>query len=193
MVIWLDILPALSRRPAVRRAGLVTTLAAGIAIAGCSSSTPSTPLPSGASGPTSSAASPTATGSADPVLAGYLTYWDAVIHANAAADPNDPLLAQHAGGAALADLRGGISRNRVQQIRVRGTVTHQARVLARTGDTATVDDCYDTKSWRPADIKTGKDIGAIPDNGTGRYRERYTLRQIGGDWLVVASKITGSC
>jgi hypothetical protein len=132
-------------------------------------------------------------GAADPVLAGYLAYWDAVVHAHAMANPNDPLLAQHASGAALTEVRGTITRNRIQKLSVRGTVTHQARVLARSGDSATVDDCFDTKAWKAVDLTTGKSIGDIPDNGTGRYRERTAMRQIGGNWLVTSVKDTGSC
>jgi hypothetical protein len=178
----------------VRRAGLAGMLAGGIVVTGCSSPTPSTPLPDGGGGPTTTTtAAPTPTGDADPVLAGYLAYWDAVIHANATANPNDPALAQHASGAALTEARTTITRNRIQQLAVRGTVTHKARVLARTGVSATVDDCYDSKDWKPVEIKTGRDIGAIPDNGTGRYRDRYTMRQVAGMWLVVTRKTTGSC
>jgi hypothetical protein len=169
-------------------------LATGAALTACGSPTPPTPLPDGG-GPTSAGPSPTATGSgpADPVLAGYLSYWDAVIHAHAAANPNDPLLARHATGAALADLRGNITRNRTQKLSVRGTVTHQARVIARTGDSATVDDCFDTTDWQAVDIATGRRIDAIPDNGTGRYRERTAMRQTSGNWLAVTIKDTGSC
>jgi hypothetical protein len=192
----LDILPALSYirgRRWIRRAGVAALLAGGLAMTGCGTSTPAAPLPDGGNGPTSTSPTATATGETDPVLAGYLAYWDAVIHANATASPNDPLLVQHATGAALTDIRAGIARNRTQELSVRGTVTHQARVLARDGDSATVDDCYDTRNWKPVDVKSGKDIGAVPDNGTGRYRERYTMRQISGIWLVVTSKSTGSC
>jgi hypothetical protein len=150
-------------------------------------------LPAGGSTAASPTPSASTSGAADPVLAGYLAYWGAVIHAHAVANANDPLLAQHATGGALAYIRGNITRNRTQQLSVRGTVTHQARVVAAAGDSATIDDCFDTTDWQAVDIKTGKPIGAIPDNGTGRYRERVTMRQISGNWLAVAIKDTGSC
>jgi hypothetical protein len=173
--------------------GLAVVLAGGVVIAGCSSSTPATPLPDGGSGSTSATPTPSPTRSVDPVVAAYLAYWDAVIHANATANPGDPPLARHIAGTELAAVRNSIRLNRVQGLSVRGSVTHQPRLVSTTGDSATVEDCYDTSAWSPVEIKTGKGVGSEPDNGTGRYKSRFTLRQTSGNWLVVASTPTENC
>ncbi|MEN3356980.1 MAG: hypothetical protein V7637_962 [Mycobacteriales bacterium] len=177
----------------VRGWSCVGLLALGAALVGCGGGSAPTPLPEG-SGPTA-APSPTqtSTGPGAPVLAAYLAYWDAVIHAHRAANPADPVLARHAAGAELTKVRNAVARNRQQQISIRGTVTHQPRVSAASGATAVVDDCYDISEWNPVSLRTGRPIAATEQGGTGRYRGRFGLRRGAGSWIVVSSSISGAC
>jgi hypothetical protein len=170
-------------------AGAVLLLLAGCGGGAAPSALPvDGPAPTGA--PTGPASSPGLDG---PVLAGYLAYWDAVIHAHRTANPADPELGRHTGGAELAKVRGVVARNRQQRISVRGTVTHAPAVAAVTGAAAVVNDCYDVSRWNPVDVRTGKAIDAVETGGTGRYRGQFGLRQGTGGWYVVSSKTLGAC
>jgi hypothetical protein len=161
-------------------------------LAGCGG-TAAPPLPGGPASPAPSQA-PTATAApGDPVLAGYLAYWDAVIQAHRAANPNYPALARHAAGAELTKVRNAISRNRQQDVSIRGTVKHQPRVASVSGPAAVVDDCYDVSGWNPVDLGNGQPIDAVDAGGTGRYRGRFTLRREAGGWLVISSTTSGGC
>ncbi len=177
------------------RLGPVVALAALAALlAGCGGGTAAAPLPDGSgAGPTGSPG-PTVTSTADdPVLAGYLAYWDAVIHAHRAANPADPALRKHAAGAELTKVRNAVARNRQQQISVRGTVTHKPTVASVSGANAVVDDCYDVSAWNPVDVRNGQPIDAVNAGGTGRYRGRFGLRFGAGGWVVVSSSTSGAC
>jgi hypothetical protein len=140
-------------------------------------------------------ATPTASPSpaADPVLAAYLRFWDAVIAANRAADPVSPQLANVAAEPELTRIRTTVARNKVQQLSLRGRVGHTPRPVAVTGATATLEDCYDISGWNPVNLTTGKPVEATDESGTGRYRARYTLRRSGAGWLVVDQRALGGC
>jgi hypothetical protein len=159
---------------------------------GCGGSAP-VPLPDGAG--SSLPAGPTATGTGpdSQVLAAYLAYWDAVIHAHRAATAADPVLARHAAGRELTKVRNAVDRNRVQQLSIRGTVKHQPKVAAVSGAAAVVDDCYDVTAWKPVSLRNGQPIKVIEQGGTGRYRGRFELRRGAGGWVVVSSSISGAC
>jgi hypothetical protein len=176
-------------------AGRRVRLGAGalLLLAGCGSGAPA-PLPGDAGGPTGSpspGASPSEPGS--PVLAGYLAYWDAVVHAHRTTNPADPELAQHAAGAELTKVRGVVARNRQQRISIRGEVSHQPTLVSVTGAAAVVEDCYDVSGWDPVDVRTGKAVDAVDAGGTGRYRGRFELRRGAGGWSVVRSTTLGAC
>jgi hypothetical protein len=152
------------------------------------------PLPDGGGASQVGSPGPTVTSSADdPVLAGYLAYWDAVLHAHRVANPADPALRQHAAGAELTKVRNAVARNRQQQISVRGTVTHKPTVTSVSAASAVVDDCYDVSAWNPVDVRNGQPIEAVDAGGTGRYRGRFGLRFGAGGWVVVSSSTSGAC
>jgi len=172
----------------------VAALGTVLLLAGCAREAPAAPLPSGSAGaapPAGPSGGPTGPG--DAVLAAYLGYWDAVVHAHRGANPADPVLARHAAGAELTRVRGAVARNRQQQISIRGTVTHQPRVASVSGATAEVDDCYDISRWNPVSLRTGRAIKASQQSGTGRYRGQFGLREGTGGWIVVSSSISGAC
>jgi hypothetical protein len=171
-------------------------LAAAVLLAGCGGDAGPSALPAGpapapaASGTGGPAATPAA---ADPVLAAYLRFWDAVIAAHRAADPGSPGLAAVAGDPQLTRVRQAVSRNRIQRLSLRGTVGHQVRPGRTGGDAATLEDCYDISAWDPVDLRTGKPIEVTDESGTGRYRARYTLRRAGSTWRVVDQVALGGC
>jgi hypothetical protein len=175
--------------------GLTCAGAVLMVLAGCSGNAdPATSLPEATSTPASPSARTSSGQDANGrVLAAYLAYWDAVIHAHRTANPADPVLAKHAAGAELTKVRQTVARNRIQQISIRGTVTHKPAVESVTGSAAVVADCYDISAWDPVNLRTGLPIDALEQGGTGRYRARYTLRAVAGTWVVSASSTSGGC
>jgi hypothetical protein len=167
-----------------------------LALAGCGGDdTSGTELPPGSTGTTvagTTAPSPSASG-ADPVLASYLRFWDAVVAANRAADPTYAGLAAVAANPELGRVRTTVARNKVQKLSLRGEVTHTPGAPAVTGATATLQDCYDISRWNPVNLTTGERVDVTESGGTGRYKARYTLRRSGSGWLVVDQKSLGGC
>jgi hypothetical protein len=176
----------------LRTVVLVALLASGAAA--CASAGGTTDLPAGLPAPTTTAA-PTASPAApgDPVLAAYRTFWDAVVAANRSADPALPKLATVAADPELSRVRDTVSRNKIQQLSLRGEVGHAPKPAVVAGTTATVEDCYDISEWNPVDLRTGKPVEVTEEGGTGRYRARYTLRRSAAGWLVVDQKALGGC
>ena len=171
---------------------LAAVLASGTAA--CSSAGGTTDLPAGPAAPAPTTPTPTAPSAAgDPVLAAYRTFWAAVIAANRAANPALPQLAGVAADPELSRVRDTVSRNKIQQLSLRGEVGHAPRRPVVAGATATVEDCYDISRWNPVDLRTGKSVEVTEESGTGRYRARYTLRRSAAGWLVVDQKALGGC
>jgi hypothetical protein len=161
----------------------------------CSSAGGTTDLPAGPAAPAATTPAPTAgaTAPGDPVLAAYRTFWDAVVAANRTANPALPRLATVAADPELSRVRDTVSRNKIQQLSLRGEVAHAPKPAVVAGTTATVEDCYDISKWNPVDLRTGKPVEVTEEGGTGRYRARYTLRRSAAGWLVVDQKALGGC
>ena len=160
---------------------------------GCADGGGASALPAG---PAATPAPPTAapaTAATDPVATAYLRFWDAVVAAHRAGDPAAPGLAAVAADPQLTRVRQAVSRNRIQRLSVRGTVGHRLRPARTSGDTATLEDCYDISAWNPVDLRTGKPVEVTEEGGTGRYRARYTLRRAGSGWRVVDQTALGGC
>jgi hypothetical protein len=166
------------------------------AVAACTGGSAPTSLPSD-SGTAPTATPPsttTATGTpGEQVLAAYLRYWDALLVAHERADPRSAGLATVAVDPELSRIRDTIDRNRIQQISLRGEVSHDPAVRQVAGGSATVEDCYDISGWNPVNLKTGAAIDVTEEGGTGRYRARYTLRRSGTSWLVATDAPLGGC
>lgn len=173
--------------------GVTITVAAALVLAGCGGDDTPSALPAGPASAATSAGPPAPTATADPVTAAYLRYWDAVLAAHRAADPDAAGLAAAAADPELKRVRDVIRRNEIQQVSVRGEVTHRPAAPAVSGGTATVEDCYDVTGWNPVDARTGEKIDAVESGGTGRYRARWTLRGSGTAWKVVDQKALGGC
>ena len=177
------------------RAGLVAALVT-VAVAGCGAESSGgelpPPDPSAAPAATSPAASPSAS-PGDAVLGSYLGFWDAVVAANKASDPQSPALSVAAGDPQLSRVRKAIRVNRQQNLSLRGTVGHTPALTKLAGAVATVEDCYDVSAWQPVNVVTGDKIDATDANGTGRYRARYTLRRSSGGWIVTDQVALGGC
>jgi hypothetical protein len=166
------------------------------ALAGCSADGTARSLPSEV--PTGSPSTPAVTTTpaaspADQVRSAYLRYWAAVVAAHRAADPRSPALAAVAADPQLSEVRTTIERNRLQQISLRGEVTHRPGAVRVSGGSATVEDCYDLSAWNPVSTRTGEAIDVTDENGTGRHRARFTLRRSGAAWVVTTDTILGSC
>jgi hypothetical protein len=102
---------------------------------------------------------PQATGVEAEVLAGYRSYWDALVTAGATADDASPLLPAHATSIALKEARAHFGElKRLGQVD-RGTVTLHPRVVTVKDRRATVKDCPDTSHWVRQDAKTGASQG----------------------------------
>ncbi len=174
-------------------AGPAAALVLAAGVTGCADDGDASALPGGpaaTSAPTSAPA-PAATG--DPVRSAYLRFWDAVIAAHRAGDPASPGLAAAAADPQLTRVRDAVARNRTQRLSVRGTVGHRFGPARTSGDTATLEDCYDISAWDPVDTRTGKPVEVTEEGGTGRYRARYTLRRAGSGWRVVDQLALGGC
>lgn len=170
-------------------------------LAACSSqdeeSTALPPPPAGSTALTAPATTPAASPTAsaeDQVLTGYQRFWDAVVAAHEASDPQLPALAKAAGEPELARIRTVVALNRQQKISLRGPVTTSPTVTEVTGTAATVEDCYDISKWDPVDVRTGAAIDVTEaDGGSGRYKARYTLRRSAGSWIVADEVSLGGC
>jgi hypothetical protein len=180
-----------------RRLRCVTILVALLPLAAACSDggTADAELPPGSAAPAATtparaAASPTP---GDPVLAAYLRFWDAVVAAHEASDPQSAALARAAGNPELGRVRATVSRNKAQKLSLRGEVTHDPEPAAVSGATATLEDCYDISGWNPVNLATGERVDVTESGGTGRYRARWTLRRSGSSWLVVDQKALGGC
>lgn len=171
-------------------------LALGLAACGGSASSGDSELPAGPGGaPTTGAATPSVTpvSADDQVLTAYRTFWDAVIAAHKATDPQLPALAAAATNPELGKVRKAVALNKQQQISLRGTVGHESETVKIAGSTAAVEDCYDISAWDPIDVRTGDAIDVTDSGGTGRYRARYTLKRSGGAWIVTTEASLGGC
>lgn len=180
-----------------RRLRIVTlALPLGLTLAACDGgASGSTELPPG---PATHSATPGASSMVesagdDPVLASYLRFWDAVVAANRTADPNLAALRTTAADPELSKVRATVSRNKVQKLSLRGEVGHSPQPARITGNTATIEDCYDISGWNPVRLDTGQPVDATDESGTGRYRARFTLRRDGSGWLVVDHVALGGC
>ena len=176
------------------RAALLAAVVA-VAVAGCGGGSSGGELPPGPS-LAPAAGSATASPSASPgqlVLGSYLKFWDAVVAANKASDPQLPALATAAADPQLSRVRKAIRVNRQQKLSLRGTVEHTPTLTKLAGAAATIEDCYDVSAWQPVNVTTGDKIDATDANGTGRYRARYTLRRSAGGWIVTDQVALGGC
>jgi hypothetical protein len=189
------------KRNVARRTRRVATalvaLAPVLLLGGCGDEAPSA-LPAGsgpAGAPAAAAAAATTTPPpAQPVVAGYLRFWDAVIAAHRASDPALPVLAATAADPQLGRVRKAVAVNRQQRISLRGTVAHRTGAVRVTGSTASVEDCYDLSKWDPVDVRTGAAIDVTDSSGTGRYHYRYLLRRsAAGPWVVTDQVSLGGC
>jgi hypothetical protein len=150
-------------------------------------------LPAGPAAPTSAAPSVTPVSADDQVLAAYRTFWDAVIAAHKASNPQLPALSAAAAGPELGKVRKAVALNRQQQLSLRGTVGHGPQTVRVAGAGATVEDCYDISAWDPVDVRTGDAIDVSDSGGTGRYHARYTLERSGAGWIVTDDAALGGC
>jgi hypothetical protein len=128
-------------------------------------------------------------------LAAYRGMWANMVVAARTADYQDPILAQHASGAALSTLVQGLYSYRQQGLVIMGTpVTHPTVTsLTPSADPtqANVSDCFDDTHWLAY-----KTTGGLENNVPGGHRQvTAVVSDIGGTWKVTQldTGAEGSC
>jgi hypothetical protein len=144
--------------------------------------------------PTSSLGTPSSR-AAGNALAAYRGMWAEMVVAARTADYQDPILAQHASGAALSTLVQGLYSYRQQGLVIMGTpVTHPTVTsLTPSADPtqANVSDCFDDTHWLAY-----KTTGGLENNVPGGHRQvTAVVSDIGGTWKVTQldTGAEGSC
>jgi hypothetical protein len=129
-------------------------------------------------------------GSEAEILAGYRSYWRALITAGATADATSPLLPAHATGLALEQARAHFAElKRLGQVD-RGTVALHPRLVAVRDAAATVEDCPDTSHWLRQDARTGALRETIDSQ---RVKYLVVLFLIDQTWKVTNVTGKGRC
>jgi hypothetical protein len=173
---------------------LVAVLLLASALAGCGDGRDGAdvePMTS-ANGPSSVTTSAAPTTAADAKVAverAYRAFWDDVVAVGRTADWQSPRLAEHATGAALAQLRAQFREVKAQGWIAKGTVKVSPVVVSVSRTKATVRDCVDTTRYGRFDPKTNRWIdppGGQPD------AERFELVFDNG-WKVADTVVTGQC
>jgi hypothetical protein len=158
------------------------------ACGGGSAAGPAKPTTSTSTSPPATTATtldPKATAEA-AVLRDYRAYRDAFDHATGTTgvppNPDDPALPAHVTGEELTHLKVFIVglRGKGYTSRRDGAIEYHPRVVALTGNTATVDDCL-TSNDHVVDAKTGE-LHDKPGPGTSGWQVDMVLE--GGTWKV---------
>lgn len=158
----------------VLRAAVIVTA---FVLASCSNGKADTSATTATRAPTTTS-EPSATEQA--VLRDYRAYWDAYLTASNPMNPENPVLAMHATGAALEAVQKGFFALKSAGRIIRGSFDLAPRVLSIDGDTAVVRDCYGD-STGIYDAATG----ARQDTPSGkRHLATATLRLDGGTWKI---------
>ena len=139
-----------------------------------------------AQAPNTTIASKSTTTTIDPttaaILAAYRANWDVVeaVGSTFPVNPNDPRLSLHASGIQLQAEQNALNTLKEEGHFERGTVDLSPKVTSISQGTATVMECYldhavemDEYTMQPVEK---------PD--VGHTLVRFTLSQIGGEWLV---------
>jgi hypothetical protein len=128
-------------------------------------------------------------------LAAYRGMWANMVVAARTADYQDPILAQHASGAALSTLVQGLYSYRQQGLVIMGTpVTHPTVTsLTPSADPtqANVSDCFDDTHWLAY-----KATGGLENNAPGGHRQvSAVVTDLNGIWKVTQlnTGAEGSC
>lgn len=155
---------------------------------------PSASTTRGTSRSTSSPSAPSSR-AAGNALAAYRGMWADMVAAARTADYQDPILMQHASGAALSTLVQGLYSYRQQGLVIMGTpVTHPTVTsLTPSADPtqANVSDCFDDTHWLAY-----KTTGGLENNVPGGHRQvTAVVSDIGGTWKVTQldTGAEGSC
>ena len=167
--------------------GLVVALiVAALVATGCSShrdqSATSTTATTAASA-TSTTLSPVEQG----IVAAYRRYWEVYIAVGSEMKLPDPRLAEVATGDELRQLGGAFLAYKVEGEVFRGTIDLAPKVLAVSGDTATVSDCY-ASHIIGYDAATGQPKGP---GRPGRTLVTVTMVREANTWKVAAIRHEG--
>lgn len=167
------------KRPRSRRGVLrAAVIVAAFVLAACSNGKADTSPTTTTRAPRTTTSAPSATEKA--VLRDYRAYWDAYLAASNPMNPENPVLAQHATGAALETLQKAFLAFKSAGKIIRGSLDLAPRVVRIEGDTAIVRDCYgdgtgvyDAASGKREDTASGK-----------RHLATATLQLDNGTWKM---------
>jgi len=125
------------------------------------------------------------------VRAAYTNYWSAWIAASAKDDSNAPALLAAVKGDQLVRLQANLVAAAGRGQHAQGSVQHDIKQVAVTGQRATLVDCVDVTGWLLYDA-TGKPVA---DQLVQRPRQlgAYVLALDGAAWVVTESTVSGSC
>ena len=185
-----------------KRAGVLVAVLATLCLAGCSARNPTAavgkvPRSSTTSGTrvTTTTAPSTASVVSGEALAAYRGMWADMVVAARTADYQDPILAQHASGAALSVLVQGLYSYKQQGLVGMGTpVTHPtitSLTPAADPTQANVSDCFDDTHWLAY-----KATGGLANNVPGGHRQvSAVVTDLDGIWKVTQldTGAEGSC
>lgn len=167
------------KRPRSRRGVLrAAVIVAAFVLAACSNGKADTSRTTTTRVTRTTTSAPSATEKA--VLRDYRAYWDAYLAASNPMNPENPVLAQHATGAALEAVQKGFFALKSAGRVIRGSFDLAPRVVSIDGETAVVRDCYGDATGI-YDAATG----ARQDTPSGkRHLATATLRLEGGTWKI---------
>ena len=195
-------MPVREKSPRLRLTGsrIPLSLAVVLLLWAVTSCTGSSKPPTHTTTPASSAT--TISSAADPtsivqsaVMSAYDSMWKDMAAAAKTANYQDPVLANHASGAALSTLVRGLYTYQHRGLVIMGTLVTHPRVTALSpsadATSATVIDCIDDTHWL-----VYKKTGGLENNVPGGHRRvTATLARLGGNWKVTVldSGAEGSC
>lgn len=128
--------------------------------------------------------------------AAYRAMWADMVAAAKTADYQSPQLAQHAAGAALAQLVRGLYTNQRLGIAAKGEPVLDPTVTKATPPTdpttVAIEDCFDDTNWLNHIAATGELQNDVPG---GRHATAATVSKIDGVWKVteLAVGAVGTC
>jgi hypothetical protein len=125
------------------------------------------------------------------ILAAYRAEWSAFEHAEADANPLDPLLKATMVDPLLHQVEGYLVADNQEGIVGRGPITLDPKIASATATSATVSDCSYSKAYLYYK-RSGKEVPPI--TGPERIGVKATLVLNGSTWKVKSQVLTeGSC
>lgn len=175
-----------------RLAGPVVTMAAVVALAACSGSSPAPTASHSGSAGSPAAPSPSPSTAGQQALAAYTAMWSDVQALSETSNYTDPRLGDHLAGQAYMTISENMSVNKANGIIGLGAPVLHPHVLSASSNAVTIADCMDDTHWLEYYASTHKLVDNVP--GGHRYTTT-TVTEENGIWKVTAldTRGDGSC